>query len=149
MPTCAQVLAKFAAELAFSDIPPAVVEHAKDCIIDTVAVATYGAQFPWSRMVADYACRYGNGGPCSIIGSPDRRVHAPYAALANGVFAHAFEQDGGREPPAGAHAGATLLPAVLAACEETNADGKTALMAFVAGCEVMYSIAVASHYGPE
>src|SRR5687768_13924284 len=32
-----------------------VVERAKDCIIDTVAVATFGARFPWSRMVADYA----------------------------------------------------------------------------------------------
>ena len=149
MPTAAQVLGKFASELAFSDLPPAVVERAKDCIIDTIAIATFGAQFPWSHTVADYARRYGSGGPCSIIGAPGTRVHAPYAALANGVHTHAFEQDTGRDPPAGAHAEATVLPAVIAACEEANADGKTAIRAFVAGVEVMFRIAVASRHSPE
>ncbi len=149
MPTSAQVLGKFVSELEFSDLPLAVAERAKDCIIDMVAIATFGAQFPWSRMVADYSRRYGSGGPCSIIGAPETRVHAPYAALSNGVFTHAFEQDAGRDPPAGAHAEATVLPAVLAACEETGADGKTAITSFVAGCEVMYRIAVASHHSPE
>lgn len=147
MPTSAQVLGKFAAELKFTDIPVAVVERAKDCIIDTVAAARFGAQFPWSRMVVDYAIRYG-GGPCSIIGT-DARVHAPYAALANGVHIHAFEQDNGHYPSVGAHGGATVLPAVLAACEETNGDGKTAITAFVAGCEVMFRIGAASHHSPE
>ena len=149
MPTSAQVLGKFAAELAFADIPTAVVERAKDCIIDTVGVATFGAQFPWSRLVANYARRYGSGGPCSILGVAGSRVHAPYAALANGVFAHAYEQDSVRDPGVGAHPGATLVPAVLAACEETGADGKTAIAAFVAGCEVMFRIAAATHHSPE
>ena len=149
MPTAAQVLGKFAAELEFEGIPPAVVGRTRDCIIDTVAVATFGAQFPWSRMVTDYARRYGSGGPCTVIGSPELRVHAPYAALANGVLAHAFEQDSLRDPGVGAHPGATLVPALLAACEETKSDGKTALTAFVAGCEVMFRIGMASHHSPE
>jgi len=148
MPTSAQILGKFAAELAYPDIPPIVVERAKDCIIDTVAAGRFGAQFPWSRMVADYACRYGSGGPCTIIGT-STRVHAPYAALANGVNIHAFEQDNGHHPSIGAHGGATVLPAVLAACEESNADGQTAITAFVAGCEVMFRIGAASHHSPE
>ena len=149
MPTASQVLGKFVSELKYSDLPPAVVERAKNCIIDTVAICTFGAQFPWSRTVADYARRYGSGGPCAIIGAPGTRVHAPYAALANGVHAHAFEQDAGRDPPAGAHAEACVIPAVLAACEETRADGKTAITAFVAGVEVMFRIAVASRHSPE
>lgn len=149
MLTSAQVLAKFAAELTFSDIPPSVVKRAKDSIIDSVAAATFGVQFPWSRMIVEYARRYGAGGPCSIIGVADARVHAPYSALANGALITAFEQDSGRYPFAGAHAGPTLLPAVLAACQETAADGKTAITAFVAGCEVMYRIALASHHSPE
>ena len=37
MPSASQVLGKFAADLRFDDIPAAVVERAKDCIIDTVA----------------------------------------------------------------------------------------------------------------
>lgn len=147
MPTAAQILGKFAAKLAFDDIPPAAVERAKDCIIDIVAVATFGSQFPWSRMVADYARRYGSGGPCSLIGLKGERVHAPYAALANGTFANAFEQDNAYYPNVGAHSGSPLLPAVLAACEETQVDGKTAITAFVAACEVNYRIGSASHHG--
>ncbi len=149
MPTASQTLGKFAADLAFTDLPDAVVQRAKNCIIDAVAIAAFGAQFPWSRTAADYARRYGSGGPCTLIGYPDVRVHAPYAALVNGLCTHAFEQDAGRFPPAGAHAEATVLPAVFAACEEVGADGKTAIAAFVAGCEVMYRIALASHHSPE
>ncbi|HSQ04170.1 MAG TPA: MmgE/PrpD family protein [Burkholderiales bacterium] len=148
MTTPAQVLGKFSADLRFSDIPPAAVERAKDCIIDTVGDATYGARMPWSRMVVNYATRYGSGGPCSIFGF-EQRVHAPYAALANGVLAHAYEQDSVRDPGVGAHPGAALLPAVLAAAEETRCDGKKAITAFVAGCEVMFRIAHATHHSPE
>jgi 2-methylcitrate dehydratase PrpD len=146
MSTAAEILAKYATELTFSDIPSHVIERAKDCIINTVGISAFGAQMPWSRMMAEYARSNGNGGPCSLIGIPDARVHPPYAALANGLFAHAFELDNATEPSIGAHPGATIVPAVLAACEETGADGKTAITAFVAACEVLCRIAVAAHH---
>ena len=149
MSTAAEVLGRFAAGLTYDQIPPHVAERAKDCLIDTVGVCTFGARLPWSRMVASYAARYGAGGPCTVIGVPEARVHAPYAALANGVFAHAFEQDSLRDPGVGGHPGATLLPAVLAMAQEQQADGRTALTAFVAGVEVMFRIGLASHHTPE
>ena len=149
MVTAAQTLAQFAAELKFEQIPEDVITRGRDCIIDTIAAATYGAQFPWSRLVIDYAQRYGAGGPCSIFGVPGAKVHAPYAALANGALGHAFEQDSVRDPGAGSHPGATVLPALLAACEENAVDGKKALTAYVAAVEVMFRIAVASHHSPE
>lgn len=146
MTTAAQMLGKFAAELRFEDIPAAAVRRAKDCIIDTVGVSAFGSRFPWSRMVAEYARRYGAGGNCSLIGLPEVRVHAPYAALANGTFANAFEQDNSYYPQAGAHSGSPLVPPVLAVCEETGASGKTAIAAFVAACEVNYRIGEAAHH---
>jgi 2-methylcitrate dehydratase PrpD len=149
MPTPAQILGKFAAQLEFADIPPAVVSRAKDAITDTVAVMRYGSQLPWSRTIAGYARRYGSGGPCAVVGSAPLRVHAPYAALANGVSANAMELDGARHPGVGAHPGATLLPAVLAACHETNAGGRTAITAFVAGCEVLLRVGLASRHSSE
>ena len=98
--TAAQILGKFASELKFTDIPPAVVERAKNCIIDTVAAARFGAQFPWSRKVVGYAQRYGNGGPCSIIGTD--AADFIYAGGGNDiVFARAGEDfvfgDGGND----------------------------------------------------
>ncbi len=149
MATAAQTLAQFAANLKFDDIPQDVIARGRDCIIDTIAAASYGAQFPWSRTVIDYAQRYGSGGNCSIMGVPGIKVHAPYAALANGTQSHAYEQDSVRDPGAGSHPGATVLPALLAACEETGADGKKVLTAYVAAVEVMFRIAVATHHSPE
>lgn len=149
MATASQTLAQFAADLKFEQIPEDVVTRGRDCIIDTVAAMSYGAQFPWSRIVIDYAQLYGNGGPCSILGYPAAKVQAPYAALANGALAHAFEQDSVRDPGAGSHPGATVLPALLAACEETGVDGKQALTAYVAAVEVMFRIALATHHSPE
>jgi 2-methylcitrate dehydratase PrpD len=149
MSTAAQILGKFASELKLEDIPAEVLERAKICIIDTVAAATFGGRFAWSKMAVEYAIRYGKGGPCSIIGYPAVRVQAPYAALSNGVLSQAYEQDSVSDPSHGVHPGATLLPALLAASEETGGDGKTALAAFVAGCEIMFRIGAASHHSPE
>jgi 2-methylcitrate dehydratase PrpD len=149
MMTAAQTLAQFAADLRFDKIPGDVIARGRDCIIDTIAAASYGAQFPWSRLVIDYAQRYGSGGPCSIFGFPDAKVQAPYAALANGALSHAFEQDSVRDPGAGSHPGATVLPALLAAAEETGVDGKKVMTAYVAAVEVMFRIALSSHHSPE
>lgn len=147
--SASQVLARFAAGLQYEDIPAAVVQKAKDCIVDTVAACTYGSRFGWSRIVTGYAARYGQGGRCDVLGTAPLQLHAPFAALANGALAHAFEQDSIREPGMGVHAGATVLPAALAVAQETGAGGQALLRAFVAGCEVASRVGVASQHSPE
>ena len=54
-----KTLAEYAANLRFADLPDAVVQRAKDCIADTVAVIAFGAALPWSRIVLRYAGRTG------------------------------------------------------------------------------------------
>jgi 2-methylcitrate dehydratase PrpD len=146
--TASQQLADFAASLRLADVPADVAQRAKACIADTVACAVFGARFAWSAQVAQYARRYGAGGPCGIFGT-NERVQAPFAALANGAAVHAFEQDSLRFPGAGVHPGAALVPAIAAACEDAGADGATALRAFIAGCEVLFRIGAASHHSSE
>src|SRR5436190_14717757 len=51
-------LAEYAAGLRYEDIPADVIQRAKDAIADTVAVATFGGDLPWSRMIAAYASRW-------------------------------------------------------------------------------------------
>ena len=99
--------------------------------------------------MAEYAVRYGAGGPCGLFGNSGPRLQAPLAALANGTSVHAFEQDSLRFPGAGVHPGAALVPTIAAACQETGADGATALRAFVTGCEVLFRIGSASHHSSE
>lgn len=135
-----KLLAAYASDLAFAAIPPAVIERAKDCFLDSLGAAIYGADLPWSRIIINYARHYGAGGKSSILGDSNGKVQAPFAALANGALTHSFELDNVRQPGAGVHAGATLIPAGLAVAEEIGANGEELITAFVAGCEVMFRI---------
>ncbi len=142
-------LAEYAAGLRYEDLPPDVVQRAKDCIIDTVAVIVLGNGLPWSRIVAAYAQRVGAGGRSRILGAGGPTLHAPAAALANGTLAHAFESDNLTRPGAGVHPGATLLPPGLAVAQERGSSGRELITAVVAGFEVMYRIGYATKHSNE
>ncbi len=132
-----------------SAVPQDVLQVARACLIDTAAVAAFGSRFDWSQAVARYAMAYGRGGPCKLMGMAGVRVHAPCAALANGAFAHAFEQDSLRKPGAGVHPGAALFAPALALAEERQATGERFLLAFVAACEAMFRIGNATLHSSE
>jgi 2-methylcitrate dehydratase PrpD len=142
-------LAKFAAGYRYEDIPPDVVERAKQCIIDTIAVVIYGYELPWSRMVVAFAAKNGPGGKSRILGPGAGSVHAPAAALANGALAHAFEMDNLTWPSTGVHPGATLLTPGLAVAQDRSVGGRELITAVVAGAEVMIRIGRATHHSNE
>jgi 2-methylcitrate dehydratase PrpD len=142
-------LAEYATGLRFDDLPPEVIERAKDCITDTVAVIAQGSRLPWSRIVTGYAQRTGAGGKSRIIGVDGPSVQAPAAALANGTLAHAFESDNLTRPGAGVHPGGTLLPPALAVAQEHDSSGCDLIAAVVAGFEVMYRIGRATRHSNE
>ena len=142
-------LADYAAGLRYEELPPIVVQRAKDCITDTVAVIVLGNDLPWSRIVAAYARRVGAGGRSRILGADGPTLHAPAAALANGTLAHAFESDNLTKPGAGVHPGATLLPPALAIAQERGSSGREVIAAVVAGFEVMYRIGYATKHSNE
>ena len=139
----AHTLAEFAVGLKFENIPSAVVERAKDCMIDTVGVCTYGSTLASSKSVMGYAGQYGKGGRSAIIGTPIK-VQAPHAAFANGALAHAFEMDSLVQPSVGVHPGASLTSPGLAVAQEIGSNGKEFITAFVAAGEVMHRIGDAS-----
>ena len=138
-----QRLARFALDLNYRQIPAAVIDRAKACILDTLAVSLYGSTKPWSRTVVEFVHDSGNQGRSTIFGA-NWKAQAAQATLANGVMAHAFELDNVRQPGAGVHPGATAFLPAFAMAEETKADGKSLLTAFVAACEVMSRIGVAA-----
>ena len=160
IPTASQTLCEFVHRLELKDIPADVIERAKHCMVDTLGVSAFGAQFPWSQAVLRFAKAYGQSGGGSaqegqtqarsqLMGVAHTRLQAPQAALVNGAFAHAFEMDSLRKPGAGVHPGATLLPAALALAQEVGASGETLLKAFVAATEVMFRIGAASMHSSE
>jgi 2-methylcitrate dehydratase PrpD len=142
-------LAEYAANLRYEDLPHHVVQRAKDCITDTVAVIVLGNTLPWSRIVCRYAQSIGTGGRSRILGFAGPPLHAPAAALANGTLAHAFESDNLARPSAGVHPGATLLPPALAIAQDRGGTGRALITAVVAGFEVMYRIGYATKHSNE
>src|SRR3982074_1815648 len=142
-------VAQFAASYRYDDIPPDVVERAKQFIVDTIAVVIFGYDLPWSQIVVAYAEKNGAGGKSRILGPGGAMVHAPAAALANGALAHAFEMDNLTWPNTGVHPGATLLVPGLAVAQERGSGGRELIAAVVAGSEVMIRIGRATHYRNE
>ena len=138
-----QRLARFAIELNYRRIPKNVIERAKACILDTLAVSLYGSTKPWSRIVSGFIRDSGLRGHSTVLGE-NFFAQPAQATLANGVMAHGFELDNVRQPGAGVHPGATAFLPAFAMAEEKKADGKSLLTAFVASCEVMSRIGVAA-----
>ncbi len=148
MTTASQSLAQFALDLTYEDIPAPVLERAKACMTDTIGAAVFGATLPWSRIILEYARRNGAPGVSTVIGA-DLRLQAPYAAMVNGAFAHAFELDSMCQPSVGAHPGASLTAPGLAVAQSRGSSGRELMTAFVAGAEVMYRIGQAAHHSSE
>src|ERR1700720_2731484 len=74
-------------------------------------------------------------GPCTAIGHA-RGLSSAGAALVNGTAAHGEDFDDTFEGGP-VHAGAVIVPAVLAACERHRPDGAAALLGIAAGVETV------------
>ncbi len=79
-------------------------------------------------------------GPCTAIGHA-RRLSAAGAALVNGTAAHGEDFDDTFEGGP-VHAGAVIVPAVLAACERHRAEGASALRGIAVGIEMLCRLAL-------
>src|SRR5262245_49300929 len=91
--THAQVLGAFAARLRFEDLPPAVVEHAKRHLLDTLAVGLLGAAQTMPRRALEGILAIpGSGGAIPVWGG-SVRLTAPHAAMANGTACHVLDYD--------------------------------------------------------
>ena len=136
------VLAEWAAAYRLEDAPDAVVERMKALVLDFLRVVAVGARLPWSRSTRALALQLGGKAECSLVlcGS---RIDAARAAFVNGAYAHACDLD---DTHVGSmhHAGASILPAVLAMAERENASGRALLEAAIIGYEASLRIGLAT-----
>ncbi len=115
------------------DLPPDVVELARQCVLDTLGVALAGADDPLVLMLGAELEEQGGTPAAAVIGS-QRRLPALSAALLNGTMAHALDYDDVNLAMPG-HPSVAVLPAVLALAQERDAGGAALIAAFVAGYE--------------
>lgn len=130
-----RMLAEYVAKTGFEDLPPEVVERAKQLLLDHIGVALLSSRTEWGRIALKYAREFAAVDECTVYGQ-SWKSSAQHAALANGLCAHGYELDDSYEGGY-CHPGAPTIPAALAAVEKKGGSGRDLLVSMVMGYEVM------------
>jgi 2-methylcitrate dehydratase PrpD len=130
-PAVAETIAKWLVTVTPETLPKETVETAQRLFLDVagLCVAARREKYVTSTMGA------ADGGPCTAFGHPGG-FDAFGAALINGTAAHGEDYDDTFEGGP-VHAGAVIVPAVLAACEREKLGGDRCLVGIVTGAELL------------
>jgi 2-methylcitrate dehydratase PrpD len=128
----AEHLAQKICALDVARLPDAVRAKCEDLLVDGVGLAVTARNEDYVK-AALAGCD--DDGPCTAIGHAGT-LSAAAAALVNGTAIHGEDFDDTFEGGP-IHAGAVIVPAVLAACERHNLDGRAALLGIAVGVETM------------
>jgi 2-methylcitrate dehydratase PrpD len=128
----AEHLAARIAALRADKLPPAVRTKCQDLLVDVTGLCVAACNEDYIKS-ALAGCD--DDGPCTAIGHT-RTLSTASAAFINGTAAHGEDFDDSFEGGP-VHAGAVIVPAVLAACERHKPDGAAALLGIAVGTEVM------------
>ncbi|WP_157793056.1 MmgE/PrpD family protein [Bordetella genomosp. 8] len=123
--------AGFSSGLRFEDLPAAVVELAKERLLDCLATSIPATQLPVPTVAMALAAP--GGGRATIIG------HAGGFAMPDAAFVNATLINGRTQDDVlyKSHPGAVVVPATLAYAEEHRRGGRDVLAAMVAGYEIV------------
>jgi 2-methylcitrate dehydratase PrpD len=138
----ADVLARWLAGVHSGALPPPVVDVVRRLVLDVTGLCLAARREDY---VSATLAAVDRGGPCTAIGH-EGSFDAFGAALVNGTAAHGEDYDDTFEGGP-VHAGAVVVPAVLAACERDRLAGKRLLSAIAAGVEVMCRLSLVAPTG--
>src|SRR5690348_1261548 len=128
----AEHLAQKICALDATRLPDAVRRKCEDLLVDVVGLAVTARNEDYVES-ALAACE--DDGPCTAIGHA-HTLSAADAALVNGTAVHGEDFDDTFEGGP-IHAGAVIVPAVLAVCERHRLGGAAALVGIAVGVETM------------
>jgi len=128
----AETLAEKVAALQAGALPAVTARKCEDLLIDVVGLCVTARNEDY---VGSALAGCDDDGPCTAVGHK-RTLNAAGAAFVNGTAAHGEDFDDTFEGGP-VHAGAVIVPAVLAACERHNPDGRMALIGIAVGTEVL------------
>jgi 2-methylcitrate dehydratase PrpD len=113
-------------------LPSALREKCQDLLIDVIGLAVTARK---EAYVTSALAAWDDEGSCTAIGHT-HTMSAAGAAFVNGTAAHGEDFDDTFEGGP-VHAGAVVVPAVLAACERYQRDGGAALLGIAVGVETL------------
>src|SRR4030081_3292628 len=133
----AEALADKIVALRVGALPELTTRKCEDLLTDVVGLCVAARNEDY---VSSALAGWDDDGPCTVIGH-SRTLNASGGAFANGTAAHGEDFDDTFEGGP-VHAGAVIVPAVLAACERYNPDGPSALLGIAVGTEVICRLSV-------
>jgi len=128
----AELLAQKIAALDPARLPHAVIRKCEDLLIDVVGLCLTARREDYVKAAL---AGWDDDGRCTAIGHT-RTLSAAGAAFVNGTAVHGEDFDDTFEGGP-VHAGAVIVPAVLAACEQYQPHGPAALLGIAVGVETM------------
>lgn len=131
-PSIAEILARQIFELSPAALPATLRRVIDDLLLDVIGLCVAARQTDY--VSAALAGTEGDGS-CTAIGQV-RRLSAIGAALINGIAAHGEDFDDTFEGGP-VHAGAVVVPTVLAVAERFQAEGAATLLGLAVGVETM------------
>ena len=130
-----QVLANFAAQLKWSDIPDLVIRKTEDLLVDWFGSAVAGKNAKAVEIIAQFAQIMGpSSGQSEIL--LNRKLTSPYfAAMCNAAASHVVEQDDLHNSSV-FHPATVIFSPALAVAQSLGVSGREFLVAIIAGYEV-------------
>ncbi|MCW5603233.1 MAG: MmgE/PrpD family protein, partial [Burkholderiales bacterium] len=127
-------LARHAAGLAYEQLPPALVEMTKLCVLDTLGVCIGASTLaPEAALVADFVREYRVDQGSTLLGFGER-TPAPWAAFVNGSLGHMLDYD----DVGGGHVSIATIPVAFALGEKRGGlSGRELITAVAAGSDLM------------
>src|SRR5215212_5902002 len=125
----ADQLADYIVDFDFARIPPAVVQHAKYLLLDSIGVSIASCDRLWCNAVLEVIRHQGGRAESTVLYYGDR-VPDMNAALANATFAHSMDFN---DDLAGIQVGGIIPPTVFAVGEAVGATGRELIAATVLG----------------
>src|SRR5690606_2686556 len=121
------------ARCSFDSLDAQDVRKAKLCLLDSLSCALVTRELAWCREALAVAADPLATDGCTIVGTA-LRARAHDAAFANAVLGHGLVRDD-MHLGSVSHLGVVVLPAALAAAEETKVSGEALLVAIACGYE--------------
>jgi 2-methylcitrate dehydratase PrpD len=125
------------------DQAPQAQERARTAFLDTIGCMLLGAPSAPARIARAAMAAWGQGD--AVVVGTGQTAPAPWAALANGTAAHAYDLDD-YEDPGNTHPSAVLVSALLALAAERETGGAELLDAYIVGLEAIMRLGEAVNY---
>lgn len=128
---------RFAATLRYEDLPPAVIDAARRCMVDALGCGLAGWESDKGRRAAETMASLGGPGEAQLWGGK-ARVATTNAAFANAELMNGLDYD------AIPHIPPVIVPALLAVAEARKISGRDFILALVIAYELAARLSSAS-----